>query len=220
MRILRTSICVLILWFLILACSKVDLPKITVIGDSISMGYTPYLKRGLNGIARVDHVGENARDTDYGIENIERWLENDRSDIIIFNWGLWDLVYKLPASNGYGVKDKENGIQQTSIEKYESNLEIILERLTKKDAKLFFITTSYVPSNEPGMFSEDAINYNEVAVKVMKRYNVDVIDVYNKSKQIHILYGKGNNNVHFKKMGYKELGQFVSNELINRIFRK
>ncbi|MFW5803659.1 MAG: SGNH/GDSL hydrolase family protein, partial [bacterium] len=167
-------------------------------------------KREMRGVAKVNHIGENARYTEHGLNNFESWLKDDKSDVILFNCGLWDLVYRLPTTEGYGKKDKIHGVQYTSIDAYENNLEKLVEKLKKTEAKLFFVTTSYIPDNEPGMYAEDAIKYNEVAKSVMKRHDVEVIDIYDKSRQVHKLYGKGKDNVHYSKRGYHELGKHIS----------
>ena len=90
-------------------------------------------------------------------------------------------------------------------------MEAIVKLIKEKtDAKLVFVTTSYVPKEEEGRFTKDARKYNKVAKRVMKKYGVQVNDIYKKSKVIHKDYGQGNNNVHYKKEGYKELGKVVA----------
>ena len=42
----------------------------------------------------------------------------------------------------------------------------------KSDAKLIFVSTTYVPEKELGRFQEDVNKYNEVAKKIMKENNI------------------------------------------------
>ena len=198
------------------ACSS-DLPTVLVIGDSISLGYTPYLKEELKGNAVVKHIGENARSSTYGCENIGRWIKNDSIDIILFNWGLWDLVYRLPAEGNFGEKSKNRGIQQTDSVTYSNNLEKIIASLRSNNAELYFVTTTYIPNSEPGMFTEDAEKYNSIAKRVMNENGIEIIDIYDISKDLHSKYGKGDNNIHYTKKGYKELGIYISRILKNKI---
>ncbi len=198
------------------ACGS-NLPTVLVIGDSISLGYTPYLKEELKGNAVVKHIGENARNSTYGYKNIGRWIKNDSINIILFNWGLWDLVYRLPAEGNYGEKNKSRGIQQTDSVTYKNNLEKIIASLQSTNAELYFVTTTYVPNSELGMFMEDVEKYNSIAKRVMDENGIEIIDIYDISKEIHLKYGKGDNNVHYTKKGYKELGIYISKLLKNKI---
>jgi hypothetical protein len=51
--------------------------KILIIGDSISLGYTPFVKKMLEDKAIVSHNKGNAQDSGYGLENIESWIQED-----------------------------------------------------------------------------------------------------------------------------------------------
>jgi len=160
-------------------------PKVLIIGDSISLGYTPFVKQILAKKATVSHNKGNAQHSGYGLENIETWIQKDNYDIIQFNWGLWDLCYRHPDSKTQGNRDKINGTISYSLEEYEQNLEAIVKLLKEKtNAKLIFVTTSYVPKEELGRYEKDALKYNKVAKQVMKKYSVQVNDIYKKSKYI------------------------------------
>ena len=45
----------------------------------------------------------------------------------------------------------------------------------------------------------------------MRKYNVDVNDIYDESVNIHKKYGKGLDDVHYTKKGYEKLGKLISN---------
>jgi len=185
--------------------------KILIIGDSISLGYTPFVKNILTEKTIVSHNKGNAQHSGYGLENIESWIQKEDYDIIQFNWGLWDLCFRHPDSKVQGNRDKINGTITFSLEEYEQNLEAIVQLLKEKSgAKIIFVTTSYVPKNEAGRFSKDARKYNKVAKKVMNKYGVQVNDIYKKSKSIHKKYGKGNDDVHYFENGYEELGKIIA----------
>ena len=188
--------------------------KVLIIGDSISMGYTPFVKEMMKEIFIVSHSKGNAMHTGYGLENVGSWLEQDHYDVILFNWGLWDLCYRHPDSKVQGNRDKINGTLTSTLAEYEKNLEGIVAILKEKsDAELYFITTSYVPPEEAGRFEKDAISYNKAAKKVMKKYDVKVFDIYKKSKSIHKKYGNGKGDVHYTEKGYEELGKAITSFL-------
>lgn len=204
---------IFILLILVVALSSFEQPKakILIIGDSISNGYTPFVKEELKDIAEVHHNPGNAKHTGNGLKHIESWLAADDWDIIHFNWGLWDLCYRHPDSKVQGNRDKVNGTITFAPEDYQKNLEALVKLIKKhSDAELIFATTTYVPEKEAGRFQEDAIKYNAIAKKIMKANGIKVNDIYEASKTIHSDYGIGNDDVHYTKKGYELLGKYIS----------
>lgn len=192
--------------------------KILIVGDSISIGYTPYVKENLKSKAIVKHNLGNAQHSGTGLKKIKEWIGDEDWDIIQINWGLWDLCYRHKDAKVYGNRDKINGKITHSLEEYERNLEQIIQAIKEiSDARLIFVTTSYVPKNEAGRFKKDAQKYNKVAKRIMKKYGIKVNDIYKKSKAIHKEFGKGDNDVHYKKKGYETLGSIISNFLSKEI---
>ncbi len=199
---------------LITACNQ-DIPRILIIGDSISIGYTPFVKENLVHRADVLHNPGNAQHTGTGLGKIDEWIGDGNWDIVQFNWGLWDLCFRHPDSKVQGNRDKENGEITFAIDEYAANLDSIVTILqTKTEAKLIFVTTTYVPENEAGRFKYDAIRYNEAALKIMNKHLVIVNDIYEQSIPIHQEFGMGLDNVHYSKQGYERLGELIAKFLI------
>jgi lysophospholipase L1-like esterase len=193
---------------LITGCS--DKPRILIIGDSISGGYTPYVQEYFEDKATVVRISENGKHAGYGLTRIREYIGDEKWDIIHFNYGLHDLCYRHRDSKLYGGRDKINGKLPYGIDKYEENLDslvIIMKELS--DAKLIFLTTTYVPENEGGRFAEDAILYNEVAKKVMNKHHVIVNDIYDQSIEIHQKYGLGDDDVHYTDEGSEMLAKII-----------
>ena len=141
---------------------------------------------------------------------MEEWISKDDYDIIQFNWGLWDLCYRNPESKVQGHRDKVNGRLTATVDEYQQNLRAIVKLMKEKtDAKLVFVSTSFVPTEEAGRFVNDALVYNRAALQVMNENNIPVNDIYEASKQIHAQYGLGNDNVHYTDKGYEELSKLV-----------
>ena len=65
--------------------------KVLIIGDSISIGYTPFVKNKLSDVADVFHNRGNAQDTGKGKKMLSSWLGETKWDVIVFYFGLWDL---------------------------------------------------------------------------------------------------------------------------------
>ncbi|WP_405563438.1 hypothetical protein [Polaribacter sp. Asnod6-C07] len=102
---------------------------------------------------------------------------------------------------------------------YESNLRAIVKKIKQKtDAKLIFVTTSYVPTQEAGRYTEDEIKYNKVARRVMEENDIVMNDIYEISKKIHQKNGKGEDDVHYHEKGYQELGGYISSFLKKVIY--
>ena len=187
-----------------------DLPKVLIIGDSISIGYTPYVKQMLKGKAVVIHHKGNAQHTSTGLKKLDDWLGDTKWDVIHFNWGLWDLCYRHPKSKVQGKRDKTNGKVTTTLEQYEKNLEQLVARLKKTNAKLIWAHTTVVPDKEAGRIVGDDKKYNDVATKIMKKHGATINDLHSLTKGFSPDLFSGAGNVHYKKDGYKKIGQQVA----------
>ncbi|GAA0879991.1 hypothetical protein GCM10009119_29610 [Algoriphagus jejuensis] len=133
--------------------------KILIIGDSISIGYTPFVIANLEDVAYVSHNPGNAQHTGTGLEHIEAWIGDNDWDIIQFNWGLWDLCYRHPDSKEQGNRDKINGAITFDVESYGRNLDSIVKLIrARSNAELIFVTTTYVPDEEAGSFRMMSLN--------------------------------------------------------------
>lgn len=207
-KVFFSTLCLLLL--LIASANQIqDRKKILIIGDSISMGYTPFVKEALSDKADVFHNKGNAQHTGTGKEMLEEWLGDTEWDIIVFNWGLWDLCYRHPESKVQGNRDKINGAVTFTVEQYAANMDTIVTRLKHTGAKLLFITTTVVPPNEAGRFEGDEIKYNNAALAIMEKHGIPVHDLYQYSIDIHQKYMLGEGNVHYTTEGYKALSESV-----------
>ena len=187
-----------------------DKAKILIIGDSISIGYTPFVKEMLSGSATVEHNEGNARHTGYALGKIQEWISAGDYDIILFNWGLHDLCYRHPDSKVYGNRDKIRGKLTHTLDEYRTNLDSLVRIMrASTHAELIFVTTSYVPENEAGRYTEDPPRYNAVAREVMQKYSIPVLDIYESSVLIHEKYGLRPDDVHYTKEGYRELARLI-----------
>jgi len=100
------------------------LPRVLLIGDSISMGYTLPVRKILEGKANVHRIPNNGGPTKYGIANIDRWLGTGKWDVIHFNWGIHDLKFML------------DGKRQVEPADYEKNLRELVAKMKTTGAKL------------------------------------------------------------------------------------
>jgi hypothetical protein len=179
------------------------LPRVLLIGDSISIGYTLDTRLLLAGKANVHRIPENGGPTTNGLKNIEKWLGSRKWDVIHFNWGLHDL------------KLDENGRHQVPIAAYERNLDKLVERLKGTGAKLIWATTTPVPPGNlsPPRRSEDVIAYNRVALKVMEDNNVAIDDLYSFALP-RLDEIQRPSNVHFTPAGSEALARQVAASIL------
>ena len=174
------------------------LPRVLLIGDSISIGYTVPTRKLLAGKANVHRNEGNGGPTDNGTKNLKKWLGEGKWDVIHFNFGLHDL--KLGT-----------GKHQVPIEDYEKNLREILKTMKGTGAKLIFATTTPVPEGKlnPPRKNDDVIAYNKVATKIMEENGVAINDLYAfalpKLKDIQQPV-----NVHFTAKGSEALAERVA----------
>ncbi len=190
-----------------------DLPRALIIGDSISIGYTPHVVAALKGKVEVIHHKGNAQHTGTGLKMLDRWIGERPWDVIHFNWGLWDLCYRHPESKVQGRRDKVRGTLTISLEQYEKNLDQLASRLKKTRARLIWAHTTTVPKGEAGRKVGDDDKYNEVAARVMKKHGVEINDLNALSDSFPSGLFTAAGNVHFKAEGSKRLGQAVAGKI-------
>ena len=173
------------------------LPRVMLVGDSISMGYTPLVREALKGKANVHHPAENCGPSSRGVEKLDAWLGDGRWDVIHFNFGLHDIVMK-------------DGKQQVSLEDYEKNLRKIVERLKRTGAKLIWCSTTPAADHaSPMRNNKDVIAYNAVAKKVMEENGIAINDLYAFAEP-QITKIQRPKNVHYTEAGYKVLAGQVT----------
>lgn len=183
------------------------LPNVLLIGDSISIGYTRLVREKLAGKANVyrpmrDQNPDNCGDTSIGLERLDTWLGAQTWDLIHFNWGLWDLCYRNPASKNQGNRDKVAGKISTPSDIYERNLETLVGRLKKTGAKLIWANTTVVPAGEAGRFVGDDEKYNAIAARVMQRHGIPANDLFALTKNFAGKHSLKTGDVHYTAEGY------------------
>lgn len=145
------------------------LPRVLLIGDSISFGYSAPVRELLRGTANVHRLPENGGPTTNGLEKLDAWLGDGPWAVIHFNFGLHD------------IKLDDEGRPLTPPAEYEKNLHTITTRLKATGARLVFATTTPVPARlegGPRRRSADVVERNGIARRVMADLGVPVNDLY------------------------------------------
>lgn len=187
--------------------------KVTLIGDSIRMGYQPYVALYLMDKALFWGPEEDCKHSVNILSNTQNWFQNKPADIIHINSGLEDIKV-IPA------KSRKNLI---SPDVYADNITRIIKfiHVVQPDSAIIWATTTPVIDElvqtalEEGrgnaIYNDDVIKYNEVAVKTVTRLGVPVNDLYSfvmdgDPKKIML-----DDGVHFSDTGYQFLGEQVAN---------
>jgi hypothetical protein len=186
-----------------------SLPRVLIMGDSISLGYTWEVRKILAGKANVQHPGVNCWSTGFALEHIRQWIGKKRWDVIYFNFGLHDLKY-LNDKSEYVSPDK--GKQVASVRQYQANLKSIVTTLQRTGAKLIFATTTPVPSGASGRVQGDEVRYNAAASEVMREMGVEIDDLWSVVNP-SLTTLQQPQNVHFTPEGSRVLGAEVASRI-------
>jgi hypothetical protein len=157
------------------------LPRVLLIGDSITMGYTVPLRELLKEKANVHFPHENCHASKDIVANIEAYLGEKPWDVIQFNCGIHDVT--LLNDTGKSIKNGEQGKQRVSIDEYQANLEKIIARLQKTGAALIWCSTTPVDDNLPHRKPEDIVRYNAVAAEIMQKHGIPITDLHKISSE-------------------------------------
>lgn len=169
------------------------LPRILLIGDSVSRGYTQATRKALAGKANVHRAPANCGPTATGLKKLDVWLGNGKWDVIHFNFGIHD--------------------RNTPVADYAQRLGQIVERMKKTGATLIWATTTPIP-DDPAKRQTAAsiIERNKAAAEIMAKHEIAVDDLFN-AVTPHLERLQNPNDVHFNAAGYEFLGKQVAESI-------
>ncbi len=179
------------------------LPRVLLIGDSISMGYTLRVRAALKDRANVHRPPTNCGSTRTGLAALDTWLGAGPWQVIHFNWGLHDLKYLKP------------GQQNVPLATYEANLRRLVLRLKQTGAVLVWAQTTPVPAEAEKGYArvpEDVMRYNEAARKIMQEHGVRINDLC-AAVAPRLASLQNPRDVHFNTAGCDVLGAAVAAEI-------
>ena len=166
------------------------LPRVLLIGDSVSRGYTQPTRAALAGVANVHRAPANCGPTAAGVKNLEVWLGVGKWDVIHFNFGIHDRG--TPAAD------------------YVQRLEAIVARLEKTGAKLVWASTTPIPDNPAQkQTARSIVEKNALAAEVMRKHGIPTDDLF-ASLTPRLAELQNPHDVHFTGAGYEFLGARVA----------
>jgi len=158
-----------------------ELPRVLVIGDSISMNYHESAKAALKGVANYHRNEGNSFSSVHGVNNAELWLGNYEEkggqwDVIQFNHGLHDL------KQAYDKESDTFGEYAVPLEAYKKSLEKEIQILKKTGATLIWCSTTPVPIDIKSQYARRKVApkiFNDAALEVMAKHPEIIInDLY------------------------------------------
>lgn len=189
------------------------LPRVLIIGDSISIAYTVPVRELLKGKANVHRPPVNCQSSTTGLSGTKgpnSWQGDQKWDVIHFNFGIWDAKI-VPAT----------GQPAVSREDYVKNVTEIARRLQATGAKVIFATTTPIPDSltsqpaGPGTLDPKArlfvplADRTAAAVDALQKMDVAIDDLH---AVIHPDREKYWNpkDLHFSSQGSQILGKAVA----------
>ena len=173
------------------------LPRVLLIGDSVSRGYTQPTRKVLAGKANVHRAPANCGPTASGLKNLDVWLGEGKWDVIHFNFGIHDRA--TPPAD------------------YVKRLEEIVVRLEKTGAKLIWASTTPIPDNPAQkQTAASIVEKNALAAEVMKKHGIPTDDLFG-AMTPRLAEFQPPLDVHFKGAGYDFLGATVGEAILSRL---
>ncbi|MEQ8855345.1 SGNH/GDSL hydrolase family protein [Gimesia sp.] len=167
------------------------LPRVLLIGDSVSRGYTQAARNALKGKVNVHRAPANCGPTATGLKKLDVWLGDGNWDLIHFNFGIHD--------------------RRTNVDDYEKRLEEIVKRLKQTGAKVVWASSTPIPADwkEGPEMKAKLEEKNAIAAKVMERNGVEIDDLFTFITP-HLAEVQNPKDVHFNGKGYDLLGKQVA----------
>jgi len=184
--------------------------KITLIGDSIRMGYQELVRQKVGDRAEVWAPETNSGHSLLHRENFDAWYLEAAPDVIHFNCGIWDVI------------ELGDGERRFTMSTYLRNLELVVRRL-KKDtkARLIWATTTpmLIPRDDTPMdkcrVDPGIVQYNQAAVQLMRVNAVEVDDLFAVVAAADVCKCLAEDKVHMSEHGNEVLSDAVVRAILD-----
>ncbi|MCB1230613.1 MAG: SGNH/GDSL hydrolase family protein [Verrucomicrobiae bacterium] len=176
------------------------LPRVLLIGDSVSRGYTQAVRREMKGEANVHRAPANCGPTATGLKKLDVWLGGGNWDVIHFNFGIHD--------------------RRTPPADYEQRLDEIVTRLKATGATVIWASTTPIPPDgkEGPEMTPAIVERNAIAARVMEKHGVATDDLFTFITP-HLAEVQNPQDVHFNSQGYDLLGSQVAKSIRDALAR-
>ncbi len=174
------------------AQSKPDqtaLPRVLILGDSIYQQPASDIRKALKGKAEVVYPRMdpgNVLSTALAMKDFDKLIGDKKWDVIHFNFGLGDLIYRAAGMKTFRVMPPgSGGVRTSDRQSYEQNLKQLVVRLKATQAKLIWASTTPIRHSASKVFDKGSeIQYNTIAAKVMSENDIPINDMYEHVKSL------------------------------------
>lgn len=207
--------------------ARTGLPNVLILGDSISIGYTPFVRKLLDGRANVSRPKCNCGASQFYLREkggMRDWTAaHEKWDAIVVGFCIWDICYVKgdvfgidhfwgdnalngmpPHRKGTAIRDRGYRVR-TGVPEYAANLRRIISFLKTKSDRVVFALGTPVPA-----YADDRCGlvraYNDVAAHVCRELGVEVLDLYAVAERN---YDKQKDGCHFNDEGNAILAEAV-----------
>lgn len=181
-------------------------PTVVLVGDSIRMGYQPFVTEALDGEVEIWAPEENGGDSRNVLVHLDEWVLVRAPRVVHINCGLHDLK-----------KSFETGAPQVPLAEYEENVRGILMRLSDlENTRVIWALTTPVDEKlhraNKGFdrFEADVDAYNHCALSLCRDSGVEVNDLFSVVEGIGRSEILREDGVHFTEAGSRLLGGSVA----------
>ena len=189
--------------------------NVVLIGDSIRIGYQPFVLQELDGKASVWGPEENGGNSGNVLTHLDEWVIARQPDVLHINAGLHDIRRSL-VDESFAV----------AVAAYKENLRTIFSTIRDKtDTKIIWVSTTPIIEerhnpihDEIGDFHRyiaDVLAYNKAALSVVNEFAIPVNNLFrfvmdndHESMLIH-------DGCHFTPEAYAKLGKVVADAVMN-----
>ena len=166
------------------------LPRVLLIGDSVSRAYTQTVRKKLAEKANVHRAPANCGPTSTGLKKMDIWLGDGKWDIIHFNFGIHD--------------------RSTAIADYSDRLEQLVTRLKETGATVIWASTTPIPDSPKKKWTAASIvERNVAAAKIMKKHGIATDDLFTAITP-RLAELQNPDDCHFSSPGNAFLGETVA----------
>ena len=184
--------------------------EIVLVGDSIRMGYQPYVGSALSDSHSVWGPEQNGGTSVNVLNHLDEWVISRSPNVVHINTGLHDIRRPI-------------GLPQNTVnlDEYIANVKIIMTRILERtDARLIWALTTPVDEEKHNKIhrdigdfqrhSDDVLNYNQAVSHMLEELNVEINDLYGVITKAGLETVMTLDGVHFNNHGYALLGKVVA----------
>jgi lysophospholipase L1-like esterase len=193
--------------------------KIVLIGDSIRMGYAPFVIEALGSRHEIWQPEINGGPSCHVRDHLDEWVLARQPDVVHFNAGLHDMKRQMPDAFATPISDAFPPLN--SPEQYRANLRLIFSNILQKTGArvIAALSTPVLESRQtavgknPQRRQVDVGAYNAVMRDVACEFALPINDLHQVAIDAGLESIMTRDGVHFTDDGSCKLAQAVVRQI-------